>query len=132
MNKMASGDDDGRFLMQIPGDGDTSDDDTVIMGDGDEQTKAGLPDDDSDYPPDVLIDPIPSTSTGRGRGRGRRSRGIRGARGGRRGGGRGNEAIQVNVDDTYDEDILKTYPEYTGKHGPTEIPSTLLQVSTRL
>ena len=56
------------FFMHIPGDGDTSDDDTVRIGDGDEETNAGLPDEDTNYPNYVCFDPIPSTSTGRGRG----------------------------------------------------------------
>ena len=54
--------------MHIPGDGDTSDDDTVRIGDGDEETNAGLPHEDTNYPNYVCFDPIPSTSTGRGRG----------------------------------------------------------------
>ena len=53
------------------GDGNNSDDETVIIGDGNEETKAGLLEDVTDYfQNNVFVDPIPSTSTGRGRGKG--------------------------------------------------------------
>lgn len=118
---MASADDQGRFLMQLPGDGDISDDESVIDGDGDEQTNDGVLNDTTDFPEDIPADPIPSTSTGRVCVRGGRGRGRSRGRGGGRGGGRG-DADQGIEDDSYDKEILKDYPVYTGEHGPTEIP----------
>ena len=56
------------FFMHILGNGDTSNDNTVRMGDGDEETNTGLPDEDTNYPNYVCFDPILSTSTGWGRG----------------------------------------------------------------
>ena len=54
----------------ILGDGNNSDDETVIIGDGNEETNSGLLEDVTDYfQNNVFVDPIPSTSTGRGRGK---------------------------------------------------------------
>ena len=54
----------------ILGDGNKSDDETVIIGDGNEETNAGLLEDVTDYfQNNVFVDPIPSTSTGRRRGK---------------------------------------------------------------
>ena len=86
------------------------DDDTVIMGDGDEETNAGLTDNDTDYPDDVCVVPIPSISTGRRRGRGGRSRGRRRAKKGGIEGGRGNEAVQgISQNIVHSFSFQKTY-----------------------
>ena len=54
----------------ILGDGNNSNDETVIIGDGNEETNSGLLEDITDYfQNNVFVDPIPSTSTGRGRGK---------------------------------------------------------------
>ena len=54
----------------ILGNGNNSDDETVIIGDGNEETNAGLLEDVTDYfQNNVFVDPVPSTTTGRGHGK---------------------------------------------------------------
>lgn len=103
-----------RFLFEVPGDGEVSDEENSSSDEGNvlvDQTETA--DHDPDYPEVVL--PVASTSAPRGRGPGRgRGRGKGASR------DRAPENVGFAQEGPVDEHVNKQYPVYHGNHGPTE------------
>lgn len=94
--KRYSAEEVARFIMEMPGDGDISDDESVVGNEGDAEIDPQIENEDSDpdYPEDFVA--VPSTSTGRGRGH-------------RSGRARGRGVCQRNVAQPTVEDSRKVF-----------------------